>query len=56
MENEYNHNGNPYEFVERSRPQHHLFVSSKPNDYFNLFFTDALWAMMVQETNRYAEK
>ncbi|XP_014483551.1 PREDICTED: piggyBac transposable element-derived protein 4-like isoform X2 [Dinoponera quadriceps] len=56
MENEYNHNGNPFEFVERSRLQHHLPVSSKPIVYFNLSFTDSLWAMMVQETNRYAKE
>lgn len=52
-EDEYCDQGNLFKFVKKPGPQYH---NAKLIEYFNLFFTPSLWAMMVEETNRYAEE
>ncbi|XP_076637467.1 piggyBac transposable element-derived protein 4 isoform X1 [Colletes latitarsis] len=55
-ENEYIDQGNLFQFIEMSGPRCRLSNRAKPIEYFNLFFTNSLWAMMVEETNKYAEE
>lgn len=55
-ENEYIDQGNSFQFIEMSGPRCRLSNRAKPIEYFNLFFTNYLWAMMVEETNKYAEE
>lgn len=56
MEIEYVVQDNSFQFVEKSGPQYFLPKTAKPIKYFNLFFINTLWVMMVEETNRYAEE